>query len=165
MATSQKFEDQDFETNYDEIFDNFDNMTLQEDLLRGIYAYGFEKPSAIQARAIKPLASTRHIIAQAQSGTGKTATFSIGILQQLDYTKNECQALILAPTRELAQQIQKVEILLNVYLTKIRSFLLLEITCKFDATLALVVLLWLMISTNSKAVSTLLWVPLVEFTI
>jgi translation initiation factor 4A len=116
MATSQKFEDQDFETNYDEIFDNFDNMTLQEDLLRGIYAYGFEKPSAIQARAIKPLASTRHIIAQAQSGTGKTATFSIGILQQLDYTKNECQALILAPTRELAQQIQKVVLAIGDYL-------------------------------------------------
>jgi len=52
--------------------------------------------------------SKKDIIAQAQSGTGKTATFAIGVLQQLDYTKTECQALILAPTRELAQQIQKV---------------------------------------------------------
>lgn len=113
---SKKLEDQDFETNYDEIFDNFDNMGLMEDLLRGIYAYGFEKPSAIQARAVKPLASGRHIIAQAQSGTGKTATFTIGILQQLDYSKNECQALVLAPTRELAQQIQKVVLAIGDYL-------------------------------------------------
>ena len=100
--------DQQFESNFNEIYDNFDNMGLREELLRGIYAYGFEKPSAIQQRAIMPLAKGRDLIAQAQSGTGKTATFTIGILQQLDFTKNECQALILAPTRELAQQIQKV---------------------------------------------------------
>ena len=48
---------------------------------RGIYAYGFEKPSAIQQRAIKPIIKGRDVIAQAQSGTGKTATFSISILQ------------------------------------------------------------------------------------
>lgn len=112
----KKIDDQDFETNYDEIFDNFDNMGLTEDLLRGIYAYGFEKPSAIQSRAIKPLAIEKHIIAQAQSGTGKTATFTIGILQQLDYTKSVCQALVLAPTRELAQQIQKVVLAIGDYL-------------------------------------------------
>ena len=47
----------------------------------------------------------RDVIAQAQSGTGKTATFSIAILQQLDLNIKECQALILAPTRELAQQV------------------------------------------------------------
>jgi translation initiation factor 4A len=83
-------------------------MGLVEDLLRGIYAYGFEKPSAIQQRAIMPLCKGLDIIAQAQSGTGKTATFTIGILHSLDITLTECQALILAPTRELAQQIQKV---------------------------------------------------------
>lgn len=99
-----------------EIIDNFDNMGLREDLLRGIYAYGFERPSAIQQRAIRPLCGTEDVIAQAQSGTGKTATFSIGILQKLDYTLNEVQALILAPTRELAQQIQKVVISLGDYL-------------------------------------------------
>ena len=48
------------------------------------------------------------MIAQAQSGTGKTATFAVSILQQLDVGKKSCQALVLAPTRELAQQIQKV---------------------------------------------------------
>ena len=53
-------------------------MGLKEDLLRGIYSYGFEKPSAIQQRAIKPLLLMRDTIAQAQSGTGKTATFTIG---------------------------------------------------------------------------------------
>jgi len=104
------------ESNWDEIVDNFDNMNLKEDLLRGIYSYGFEKPSAIQQRAILPLTKGHDIIAQAQSGTGKTATFTIGILQQLDLELLDCQALILAPTRELAQQIQKVVAALGEYL-------------------------------------------------
>ena len=56
-----------------EVIDSFDAMGLAEPLLRGIYAYGFEKPSAIQQRAIKPLMSGQDTIAQAQSGTGKTA--------------------------------------------------------------------------------------------
>jgi len=107
---------EDFESNYDEVVDNFDNMNLSEDLLRGIYSYGFEKPSAIQQRAIMPLVKTRDQIAQAQSGTGKTATFTIGILQRIDFSLRECQALILAPTRELAQQIQKVVVALGDYL-------------------------------------------------
>jgi len=107
---------QEFESNYEEVIDNFDNLGLKEDLLRGIYAYGFEKPSAIQQRAIMPLVKGHDIIAQAQSGTGKTATFTIGILQRLDFSIPECQALILAPTRELAQQIQKVVVALGDYL-------------------------------------------------
>jgi len=107
---------QEFESNYEEVIDNFDNLGLQEDLLRGIYAYGFEKPSAIQQRAIMPLVKGHDIIAQAQSGTGKTATFTIGILQRLDFSIPDCQALILAPTRELAQQIQKVVLALGDYL-------------------------------------------------
>jgi len=111
-----KIADQEFETNYDEVTDSFDNMSLKEDLLRGVYAYGFEKPSSIQQRAIVPLSKGRDIIAQAQSGTGKTATFTIGILSQIDFNLSECQALILAPTRELAQQIQKVVLALGDYL-------------------------------------------------
>ncbi len=83
-------------------------MGLKEDLLRGIYGYGFERPSAIQQRGIVPIIGDRDVIAQAQSGTGKTATFAIGILQKIDLNKLECQALILAPTRELATQIQSV---------------------------------------------------------
>ncbi len=105
------------ESNWNEIVDSFDDMNLKEELLRGIYAYGFEKPSAIQQRAILPCIKGHDVIAQAQSGTGKTATFSIAILQQIDTVDTmECQALILAPTRELATQIQKVVIALGDYM-------------------------------------------------
>lgn len=58
-------------------------MELKPELLRGVYAYGFERPSAIQQRAIMPIITGRDVIAQAQSGTGKTATFSISILQRV----------------------------------------------------------------------------------
>lgn len=81
-------------------------MDLREDLLRGIFAYGFERPSAIQQRAIMPTISGRDVIAQAQSGTGKTATFAISVLQQLNTDIKQCQALVLAPTRELATQVR-----------------------------------------------------------
>ena len=91
-------------------------MNLKEELLRGIYAYGFEKPSAIQQRAIVPCIKGMDVIAQAQSGTGKTATFSIAILEKIDTALRETQALILAPTRELAQQIQKVVMSLGDYM-------------------------------------------------
>jgi len=101
-------EETEISTNWDESSPTFDSMDLKEDLLRGIYAYGFEKPSAIQQRAVKPILIGRDVIAQAQSGTGKTATFAIGILQRLDVELCQCQALVLAPTRELAQQIVKV---------------------------------------------------------
>ncbi|CAG0913033.1 unnamed protein product [Notodromas monacha] len=104
------------ESNWEEVVDKFDDMNLKEELLRGIYAYGFEKPSAIQQRAIIPCTKGYDVIAQAQSGTGKTATFSIAILQQIDTSLKECQALILAPTRELAQQIQKVVLALGDYM-------------------------------------------------
>ncbi|GAY38506.1 hypothetical protein CUMW_037280, partial [Citrus unshiu] len=107
---------QDFFTSYDEVYDSFDAMGLQENLLRGIYAYGFEKPSAIQQRGIVPFCKGLDVIQQAQSGTGKTATFCSGILQQLDYGLVQCQALVLAPTRELAQQIEKVMRALGDYL-------------------------------------------------
>eukprot|EP01066_Platyproteum_vivax_P006506 Platyproteum_vivax@DN2291_c0_g1_i1.p1 len=106
----------DIKSNYDEIVDSFEGLSLSENLLRGIYAYGFEKPSAIQQRAIKPILVGKDTIGQAQSGTGKTATFAIGILQQINYNIVQCQALILAPTRELAQQIQKVVLSLGDYL-------------------------------------------------
>ncbi|OJJ75699.1 hypothetical protein ASPBRDRAFT_378472 [Aspergillus brasiliensis CBS 101740] len=96
------------ESNYDEVTDSFDSMDLKPELLRGVYAYGFERPSAIQQRAIMPIIKGHDVIAQAQSGTGKTATFSISALQKIDHNLKACQALIVAPTRELAQQIQKV---------------------------------------------------------
>mmetsp|Transcript_28701 Transcript_28701/g.32825 ORF Transcript_28701/g.32825 Transcript_28701/m.32825 type:complete len:406 (-) Transcript_28701:270-1487(-) len=113
---SNPISDADIESNWEETIETFDGMTLPEELLRGIYAYGFEKPSAIQQRAIKPTMLGRDLIAQAQSGTGKTATFAIGTLSTLDNKVRECQSLILAPTRELAQQIQKVVVALGDYM-------------------------------------------------
>ncbi|KAL1744950.1 P-loop containing nucleoside triphosphate hydrolase protein [Schizophyllum fasciatum] len=114
--TLQDVAEGEIESNWDQVVDNFDNMNLKAELLRGIYAYGFERPSAIQQRAIVPVVKGHDVIAQAQSGTGKTATFSISILQQLDMSIKGTQALILAPTRELAQQIQKVVIALGDYM-------------------------------------------------
>lgn len=86
------------------IYTSFDDMNLKKPLLKGIYAYGFEKPSAIQQKAIVPMLTGKDIIAQAQSGTGKTGTFSIGVLQTIDENNPEEQALILSPTRELSKQ-------------------------------------------------------------
>jgi len=96
------------ETNWNQVVTSFDDMNLRDNLLRGIYAYGFEKPSKIQQRGIMPILAGHDTIAQAQSGTGKTATFSISTLQSIDLRVEQTQALILAPTRELAQQTQKV---------------------------------------------------------
>jgi ATP-dependent RNA helicase len=107
-----------FETSADvKVYKSFDLMGLKEDLSRGIFLFGFETPSAIQQRAIVPVIMGRDVIAQAQSGTGKTATFSIGILQSIDTQSNETQALVLSPTRELAQQIQKVIMALGSYMS------------------------------------------------
>ena len=92
------------ETNWEQSVDTFDELGLKPELLRGIYGYGFEKPSAIQQKAILPIIKGMDVIAQAQSGTGKTAAFAIGSLQLVDVTKDEIQCLVLSPTRELAQQ-------------------------------------------------------------
>ncbi|PRP73540.1 eukaryotic initiation factor 4A-III [Planoprotostelium fungivorum] len=100
-----------------ELCPTFEKMGLRDELLRGIFAYDFKKPSAIQQRAIAPIITGRDVIAQAQSGTGKTATFSIGVLQLVDTSVRETQALILSPTRELAQQIQKVCLSLGSYMS------------------------------------------------
>ena len=85
-----------------------DKANLRTDLLRGIYANGFETPSPIQTQAIIPMIVKRDVIAQAQSGTGKTGAFIIGSLQTCDMSSNTVQVLVLAPTRELAMQIQSV---------------------------------------------------------
>ena len=80
------------------------NLELNLDLLRGIYSYGFEKPSPIQQKSIISIIKGHDIIAQAQSGTGKTGAFSIGAIQNIDVTKNTTQVLLLSLTRELATQ-------------------------------------------------------------
>merc|ERR1719189_3411444 len=99
------------ETNYStEVFESFDDMELNNELLRGIYAYGFENPSYIQQRGIVPVVKGHDTIAQAQSGKGKTACFVIGALQKVALNQKAgndyqgTQAMIMAPTRELANQ-------------------------------------------------------------
>jgi len=87
---------------------NWDQLDINSNILRGIFAYGFEKPSPIQQRAIKPIMEGRDVIAQAQSGTGKTATFAIGALQRVNIAEHSTQVLILSPTRELSTQTAKV---------------------------------------------------------
>lgn len=79
-------------------------LGLKENLLKGIYSYGYERPSEIQKKGIIPFSSGRDIIAQAQSGTGKTGTFVISLLQKIDENKEETQGIILVPTRELVLQ-------------------------------------------------------------
>ena len=88
--------------------ENWEDLDCKLELLRGIYAYGFESPSPIQKKAICPMFDGKDIIAQAQSGTGKTACFSIGTLQHIDTSRNKTQAMILSPTRELSLQTYKV---------------------------------------------------------
>ena len=104
------------ETNFDESVESFDELNLKSELLRGIYGYGFEKPSIIQQKAISPIINQNDVIAQAQSGTGKTAAFAIGTLQLIDASKDEIQCLVLSPTRELAHQTSIVYQFLGEYL-------------------------------------------------
>lgn len=109
-------EEEVMESNWNEVVETFDELSLKPDLLRGIYGYGFDKPSNIQQRAILPIIKGRDVIAQAQSGSGKTGTFVIGSLQLIDLSKLEVQALILAPTRELAHQIYTVYTFIGEFL-------------------------------------------------
>ncbi|XP_074579041.1 eukaryotic initiation factor 4A-III homolog A-like [Curcuma longa] len=78
-----------------EAITSFDQMGIRDDLLRGIYAYGFEKPSAIQQRAVIPIINGRDVIAQAQSGTGKSSMIALTVCQMVDTSVREVQALIL----------------------------------------------------------------------
>jgi translation initiation factor 4A len=90
------------------IYEKFEDMDIPENILRGIFACGFNAPSEIQKRGIKPIADGHDVLAQAQSGTGKTCTFSTGALCRVDPEDRGTQVLILAPTRELATQIEGV---------------------------------------------------------
>jgi len=98
------------------VYPTFDEMNLDEDILRGVYGIGFQKPSAIQQRGIVPIKEGRDILAQAQSGTGKTGTFIIGSATRVDPSLKKVQVLILAPVRELAQQIENVAKELTKYM-------------------------------------------------
>jgi len=105
------------------IYNEFDQMGLSDELIRGIYGYGFEKPSPIQQKAIVPVINKRDITAQSNSGTGKTGAFVIGTCAKINQNKKTVQAVILAPTRELGEQIYNVVKRISHY-TKITSMLL-----------------------------------------
>jgi translation initiation factor 4A len=84
--------------------ENWDDLNLKEDILRGIFSYGYEKPSDIQKKSIPNIIRKRDTIAQAQSGMGKTASFSISTLQIIDTDSATTQAVLISPTHELAKQ-------------------------------------------------------------
>ncbi|VEL41651.1 unnamed protein product [Protopolystoma xenopodis] len=98
------------------ILKSFKSMCLNPMLLKGLYENGFERPSVIQQKGIKPIVEGRDVFVQAQSGTGKTATFAVGVLERIDQSSNDVQAIILAPTRELALQIAQVVVSLGDYM-------------------------------------------------
>tara|TARA_B100000674_G_scaffold490893_1_gene507759 strand:- start:670 stop:1797 length:1128 start_codon:yes stop_codon:yes gene_type:complete len=97
---------------------SFDELNINDTILRGVYGHGFEKPSSIQSKSVPIILSGKDIIAQAQSGTGKTGAFCIGSLCRIDENKQVIQGIIIVPTRELAEQVYKVILDLSSY-TKI----------------------------------------------
>jgi len=116
-------EEKEFENNNNnndsiQLIETFDELNLKNELLRGIYAYGFEKPSEIQKKAILPMINGNDLVAQAQSGTGKTGTFCISALQIVDDLKKP-QVIIISPTHELADQSYNVAKSIGSFMTNI----------------------------------------------
>ena len=86
----------------------FESLGLRESILKGVYSYGFVDPSTIQSKGIGVITSRKDCILQSQSGTGKTATYLLGTLQNLDENIPYIQSVIITPTRELAEQVYEV---------------------------------------------------------
>jgi translation initiation factor 4A len=107
-------------------FDKWEDLEgiISEEIMRGIYGHGFDSPSVIQRKALLTIFDKKDIIAQAQSGTGKTGVFTIGVLQKVNTEINKTQAMILAPTRELAKQIYDVITSIGSMVKNIRFHLL-----------------------------------------
>lgn len=122
--SDNKIEIDDFESLIENGISKFEGMNLKKTVLRGIFSYGYEFPSAIQKKAIPIVKSGRDLIAQAQSGTGKTAAFSVSMLESINEENNNVQAIIVSPTRELSEQIYCVIKSLAQY-TKVKFGLLL----------------------------------------
>jgi translation initiation factor 4A len=97
-------------------YETFDEMNLKDELSRGIYTYGFEQPSKIQQLAIVPMSKRSDILAQSQSGTGKTGAFTIGALSVVDSSIKAPQVLVICPTRELSQQTERVAQAIGSYM-------------------------------------------------
>jgi len=98
------------------LYETFDEMGLNDSLVRGIYSYGFEQPSKIQQLSIVPMSKHTDILAQAQSGTGKTGAFTVGSLSVVDSSLTFPQVLVICPTRELSQQTERVAQALGSYM-------------------------------------------------
>lgn len=100
----------------------FNELNLNENLLKGVYLYGFTKPSSIQIKGINSINTGKDCLLQSQSGTGKTATYLLGILNRIDESDNKCQGIVLTPTRELSEQVYNVALELskftNIKITK-----------------------------------------------
>jgi len=92
--------------------DNFDNMNIKPEILKGLYLYGFKKPSSIQIKGITAINTGRDCIIQSQSGTGKTATYLLGVINRIE---GNSRALIITPTRELAKQVYDVATSISKY--------------------------------------------------
>ena len=88
--------------------DSFDSLKLNENLLKGVYLHGFTQPSKIQIKGISSINTGKDCILQSQSGTGKTATYLLGVMNRLDPLEKTCQGIIITPTRELADQVHNV---------------------------------------------------------
>ncbi|ABW98006.1 eif4A (nucleomorph) [Hemiselmis andersenii] len=116
---SEKLNENDDEF-FPEKIGEFSDMGLKKEILQGIFKYGFEKPSLIQQKGILPIIHKKDLIAQAQSGTGKTATFVIGTLQNVQYDVFQVQCMVVCPSRELANQIKIVYESIGKF-TKIRT--------------------------------------------
>lgn len=103
-------------------YESWDEMDLKDEVLRGLYAAKFDNPSKIQASAIMPMKEGNDIIAQAQSGSGKTGAFVVGVLEKVNEDIPLTQAIILANTKELASQIKYNIDMISNY-TNIKSVL------------------------------------------
>ena len=102
----------------------FTDLDLPETLIKALADVGYESPSPIQAATIPPLLEGRHVLGQAQTGTGKTAAFALPILARIDVNHHVPQALVLTPTRELAIQVAEA---FQKYATHIRGFSVLPV--------------------------------------
>lgn len=98
------------------VYEDFERMNLPDNLLRGIYSYGYEKPSSIQQIAVMPIIDGRDILAQSRSGTGKTGAFTIGSLARIDPAIPYPQVIVICHVRELAEQTQRVAASLGKYM-------------------------------------------------
>lgn len=132
--TTPQNEQDNIEVSENHPIEEWDDLDMDPLILRGIYAYGFENPSPIQKKGIKPMLNKRDVIAQAQSGTGKTGCFTVGTLARIDTTQSGVQAMILSPTRELSMQTKNVIDGLGRFLEGYKSQLLVGGTST-DATI------------------------------